>query len=57
MIPFIKLEAVQGSLIVKLKRIDWVGSVMFAGSATSFMMGTSVGVFSSQHSLSKGSLY
>jgi len=39
MIPlFIRLNFVPSSLAAKLRRVDWVGSVLFVGSTTSFLI-------------------
>jgi hypothetical protein len=39
MIPlFLKLNFVPSSLASKLRRVDWVGTVMFVGSTTSFLI-------------------
>lgn len=39
MVPlFIRLKLAPSSLIEKLKRVDWVGSVMFVGSACAFLI-------------------
>ncbi|KAH6672347.1 major facilitator superfamily domain-containing protein [Halenospora varia] len=39
----IRLKVVPTSLLDKLKRIDWIGSLIFIGSATGFIMGISWG--------------
>jgi len=39
MIPlFLKLNFVPSSLASKLRRVDWVGTVLFVGSTTSFLI-------------------
>lgn len=44
MVPLcINLKILPTSLVDKLKRIDWIGSLIFIGSATGFMMGISWG--------------
>lgn len=35
---FIRLAPVQGSMMTKLKRVDWRGNVLFTASITSFLM-------------------
>lgn len=35
---FIRLKLAPSSLVEKLKRVDWTGSVLFVGSATSFLI-------------------
>jgi len=39
MVPlFLKLKIVPGSMVEKLKRIDWIGNVIFIASSTSFLI-------------------
>ena len=39
MVPlFIKLNLVPGSIVQKLKRVDWMGNVIFVASTTSFLI-------------------
>lgn len=44
MVPLcINLKVLPTSFVDKLKRVDWIGSLIFIGSATGFMMGISWG--------------
>lgn len=44
MVPlFIKLQVIPASFAYKLARVDWIGMVLFIGSATGFMMAISWG--------------